>query len=120
MTIEILQTTIENDPTTMQPGNRAASVIASNGTLSFMLEVGNLPLTGNLQTILDARDAELFASAQARGQQVDLYEVTVKRVLRAFALVMLDEINIVRQGQSLPARTAAQAETALKAKLKSL
>jgi len=85
-----------------------------------MLWVGNLALEGDLQAILDAREAELFAAAQARGQVVDLYEVTPKRVLKAFALVVLDEINILRNRAGLAPRTAGQIDDAIKAKLRGL
>lgn len=119
MTIEIISTSSY----TLQPTGetfRHCEIIISDGTDTYRWGVGGLPMAGNLQTILNAREPELWAGAQAEGRPVDLYELTVKRVLRAFALVMLDEINILRVQAGLPARTAAQAEAALKAKLKTL
>lgn len=118
--IEILETKIENDINTGQPGQRSVEVIITSGPSSYLLSIGGLPLTGNLQTILDAREAELWTQAQAGGRVVDLYEITLKRSLRAFASVMLDEINILRVQAGLQPRTAAQAEAALRAKLKGM
>lgn len=44
-------------------------------------------------------------------------DFTVNDVLKAFALVVLDEINILRAQHSLAARTAAQLKTAIINKL---
>ena len=120
MTIEIIEISTFNDPDTGQPFSRHADVIITSGPNSYLFGIGGLPLTGNLQTILDSREAELFSAAQAGGRVVDLYEITVKRVLKSFALVMFDEINILRVQAGLAARTAAQAEAALRAKLKGM
>lgn len=119
--IEIIQTITEFNMDTGQPSSRACLIIASNGGgQAFMLDVGNLPLEGDLQAVLNGREAELFAAAQAAGRVVDLYELTLKRVLKAFALVVLDEINILRQRAGLPLRTAGQIDDAVKNKLKAL
>lgn len=120
MTIEILETKIENNFSTGQPGQRSAEIIITSGPSSYLLSVGGLLLTGNLQSILEAREGELFSAAQAGGRVVDLYEVTARRVLKAFALVMLDEINILRVQAGLSARTGAMIENAIKSKLKAM
>ena len=44
-------------------------------------------------------------------------ELETMKIMRAFSLVMLDEINILRQQHSLPDRTAAQLKAAVRAKL---
>lgn len=119
MTIEIIEVKTITHPLTDETF-RAVEIIITSGTNSYLWSVGGLPSTGNLQTILDAREAELFAAAQKDGRQVDLYEFTLKKVLKAFALVTMDEINILRQQAGLPLRTANQIETALKNKLKGL
>lgn len=62
MTIEILETRTENDFQTGQPVSRWVR-IAIDG---WDLPKGGLPLAGNLQTILNAQEAELLAIAQAR------------------------------------------------------
>lgn len=117
--IEILNTQITTNLEN-QPFARHADIIITSGPNSYLYGVGGLPLTGNLQTILEAREAELFVEAQAAGKVVDLYEIAVKRVLKAFALVTLDEINILRVQAGLAARTPQQAEAALKTKLKAM
>lgn len=117
--IEIILTSITNNDNG-QPATRHVEIIITSGPNSYLWSVGGLPLTGNLQTVLDAREVELWGVAQAGGRIVDLYELTLKRTLKAFALVMLDEINILRVQAGLAARTAAQAEAALRAKLKAL
>lgn len=119
MTIEILDTRIVTDIDTGQPLVRHADIIISSGQTAYLWSVGGLPVSGNLQTVLDARESELWSVASVSGRPVDLYELAVKRVLKAFALVMLDEINALRQQAGLGARTGAQIEAALKAKLKS-
>lgn len=119
MTIEIISTNnYIADPT--NEAFRQVEIIVTSGATSYLWSVGGLPPTGNLQPVLDAREAELFAAAAAVGRPVDLYELTVKRVLKSFTLVMLDEINILRVQAGLTARTGAQAEAALKAKLKTM
>lgn len=118
--IEILETKIENDFSTGQPGQRSVEVIITSGPSSYLLSIGGLPLTGNLQTLLDSQEGQRWIEAQAGGRVVDLYEVTLKRVLKAFASVMLDELNILRVQAGLQARTAAQAQAALLAKIKGM
>lgn len=92
----------------------------SQGPESYMLPTtapGDLD-EGDLQAHFDAREAELWAVAQAKQYPVDLFErVPVKRVLKAFALVVLDEVNILRGAAGLPERTANQIITAIKGKL---
>lgn len=119
--IEILETRTVTDIGGAEL-SRHVDIIITSGPNSYLYSVGGLPLTGNLQTVLDAREAELFAKAQAGGRVVDLYEISTKRALRAFALVMLDEINVLRQASlpPLPVRSASQIEGALKAKIKGL
>lgn len=119
MTIEILQTQIIN-AVSGEPAYRAVEITVSDGINTYLWRVGGLPLEGNLQAILDAREAELWTVAQAGGRTVDLYELTLKRVLKAFALVVLDEINILRQAAGLAPRTGGQIDNAIKAKLKAL
>ena len=102
------------------PYQRHADIIISQGSESYLWGVGGLPLEGDLQAALDAREAELWPAAQAGGRAADLYELTLKRVLKAFALVILDEINILRQRANLPVRTAGQIDDAIKAKLKGM
>lgn len=118
--IEIIQTVVEIDAALGQLSGRQALIVITNAGQSLMLNVGNLPLTGDLQAALDAREAELWTAAQVSGEVVDLYSIALKRVLKAVALVILDEINILRQRAGLAARSAGQIDDAIKAKLKAM
>lgn len=69
MTIEILETRVVNDPAG-QPTTHHADIIITSGPNSYLLGVGGLPLTGDLQAILDAREGELWTSAEAMGRAV--------------------------------------------------
>lgn len=44
-------------------------------------------------------------------------ELETMKILRAYSLVVLDEINLLRQQHSLPDRTVAQLKAAVRAKL---
>ena len=74
---------------------------------------------GELQAHFDAREADLWRVAQAKQYPVDVWErIPLKRLLRAFALVMLDEVNLLRDRAGMPQRTADQIVGAIKAKLR--
>ena len=74
---------------------------------------------GDLQGHFDANEDELWTVAQAKQYSVNIFErVPLKRVLKAFALVVLDEINILRGVAGLAERTPSQIITAIKAKLR--
>jgi hypothetical protein len=67
MSIAILKITIDNDPQTFEPVSRAAYIYISNNGSAFMHTVSPLPLTGDIQTILNADEPALFTSAQTGG-----------------------------------------------------
>ena len=48
---------------------RHADIIISDTATHYALGVGGLPLIGDLQTILDAREVELWAVAQTKNDQ---------------------------------------------------
>jgi len=74
---------------------------------------------GELQAYFEAKEDELWQVARVKQYEVDLFErVPLKRLLKAFALVVLDEINLLRQTAGLPERTSGQIITAIKNKLK--
>ncbi len=77
-------------------------------------------LESELQAHFDVRETSLFAVAQQRQIAPDaIYErVLSGRVLKAFAALVLDEINILRAEAGLSARTAEQLRTAIKTKLR--
>ena len=76
-------------------------------------------ITGDSVTLMSTsqRDtvdaADLSAARDAQAAQLDAIESEV----RAFALVVLDEINTLRTALSLPTRTIAQLKTAVRNKL---
>ena len=76
-------------------------------------------ITGDVVTLMDqaARDAvdatELDAGRDATADQLDGLE----DLIRAFALVVLDEINVLRGQHGLAPRTIAQLKNAVRAKL---
>lgn len=92
MTIEILETTITQDEGGID-ASRSVTISITDGATTYLWYVGSLPLVGDLQPVLDAREAKLFAAASAKGRTFDVFDVKERRVLKALALVMLDEIN---------------------------
>lgn len=54
---------------------RHANIIISDNVTHYTLGVGDLPLTGDLQPILDAREAELWTVAQTKGKNLAIQEV---------------------------------------------
>lgn len=76
-------------------------------------------ITGDVITLMDqaARDTVDAAEVSARRDQTADQLDVVEGVLRAFALVVLDEINVLRGIESLPDRTIAQLKTAVRGKL---
>ena len=76
-------------------------------------------ITGDLVTLMDqaARDAvDAQELSDARDNTADIFD-SVESYERAFALVVLDEINTLRAQHSLAARTTAQMKTAIRNKL---
>ena len=91
----------------------------------FNLQTGEetiVPLTVEEQAEIDARDAELAYQATPEGidaaktAEADI-EQRFDPTLRAFALVMLDEINTLRTNAGLQPRTVAQLKNAVKNRL---
>jgi len=64
MTIKILSKGVNQDD-----NNCYVSIIISDGATHYTLGVGGLPLVGDLQKILEAREAELWQVAQAKDNQ---------------------------------------------------
>lgn len=114
--IEILVTKIVLD--NGAPISRTVTISISDGQNAFIWFKGGLPLIGDLQPILDSQESELWQAASAAGQLFDVYELTVQRVLKALALVITDELNILRALHGLPDRTADQIKGAIKNRLK--
>lgn len=68
MAIIIVRRSIQNDPETGQPSSRAAYIYITDGSTAYMFNRGGIALTGDLQTILNAEEADLWAWAVAGGQ----------------------------------------------------
>lgn len=69
MTIEIIRVMTVNDPFTGQPASRSTDfIINSGGGAWYRWSRGGLPLQGNVQTILNAEEADLYTSASTGGQ----------------------------------------------------
>lgn len=114
--IEILE--IRSSTNAAGTVTRHADIAIGDGLTVYKLGVGGLPESGDLQPILDAREAKLLQVAIAKGQLFDVYELTVQRVLKALTLVITDELNILRALHGLPDRTADQIKGAIKNRLK--
>lgn len=67
MTIVILKKTTDYNPDTGQPSGRGVTVWISNGTTNYVMQVGGLALTGNLQTILNGMEGDLWGLTQSGG-----------------------------------------------------
>ncbi len=69
------------------------------------------------QTGKDAVDAVILTRKTQQERKFAKDEIDGKRVLKAFAEVVMDEINILRAEHGLPARTLFQLVTAIKNKI---
>lgn len=118
--IEILDAELHTDLVTDESYWSCWLEIAQD-SISWMLPTtapGTLA-ESELQAHFDAREAELWQVAQAKRYAADVYEhIAARRVLKAFALVVLDEVNLLRAQAGMPERTADQIVTAIKAKLR--
>ncbi len=65
----------------------------------------------------DIKDAEIVTANMVRDIHIAKRRIDDERVLRAFAEVVVDEINILRAEHNLNARTLSQLVTAIKAKI---
>lgn len=62
-------------------------------------------------------DADIVSANLARDRRVAKKSINNERVLRAFAAIVVDEINILRAQHGLPDRTFAQLVTAIKSRI---
>jgi hypothetical protein len=118
--IEVIETKIIDDPNTNQPAFRHANIVITSGGTGYKWGVGGLPLKGDLQTILDAREDELWQAATQKTRPADVYQLADESgvLLKAVVQVLRDEINILRGRLVLPERSAEEVETKIKDKLK--
>ena len=72
-----------------------------------------------LQAHFDAREDELWRVAQEKQYAPDILErMPMRQLMKVVALVMLDEVNLIREELSLSERTSKQLLDAIKAKLR--
>lgn len=91
MTIEILgQRTYTIEPT--GETFRHAKIIIESGVDSYLWNVGGLPAAGDLQVILDAREAELLAATIAAGVTPNTEETTEHRDFYSLIPVINNEL----------------------------
>ena len=77
-------------------------------------------ITGDNVTLMTAQeqsDADAAISTAQRGESVAQNLDDVESILRAFASVVVDEINILRQQHALPDRTLTQLRSAILSKM---
>jgi hypothetical protein len=76
-------------------------------------------IAGDVVTLMDsaARDAVDAALLNATRDAIVANLDQVENIMRAFMLVVMDEINVLRGNHSLSDRTAAQLKTAIRNKL---
>lgn len=65
--IVVLKKTTDNDLYTGLPASRGATIYITDGTTAYVMEVGNLALTGSLQTILNGMEGDLWGLTQVNG-----------------------------------------------------
>ena len=68
----------------------------------------------------DAVDAQLAADALTKNRESEKTRYDDEKSLEALALIVMDELNILRALHSLPARTPAQIKTAFRNKVDTL
>ena len=129
ITVEILNpvSTIRDEDGS--PLSQGTLVAVSDGTTTYDLPVGGIPLEADAQTWLDDNAEALWLVAQARGNTSDvLFSARERELLIALVKVLLDEINLLRQAivtihpaaaNQLPQRTLSQVRGAIKNKLNS-
>jgi hypothetical protein len=68
MMIVIFSQLTVNDSDTGLPVSRTANIYLTDGSSAFMYNIGGLPLEGDLQTVLNGMEAELWAAAVTEGR----------------------------------------------------
>lgn len=78
MTIQIIKVVTVDDFETGEPMSRTATfIINSQGGPWYAWSRGGLPLTGNVQSLLDAEEAQLYTQASTGGQLATTYEISL-------------------------------------------
>lgn len=116
MTIDIIETTEITENGVIDSRN---AIISITDTVDvYLWSVGGLPATGDLQVILDAREAELWAAASSAANAVPV-EVELKQEARQFMAdnpnaKQLIELSLTDLLTAIDTRTAGQETLLLK------
>lgn len=114
MTIQIIKITTSNDPDTGAPLNRTAHfTITDGGGTVYKFSRGGLPMTGGVQAMLDAEEADLWTQAVANGVLATAEEIA-QAESRAWFTANGPAITAIFGG------TAAQLDTGLSTLLTAL
>jgi hypothetical protein len=122
MPVEILEIrTVNNE--FGEPDSYVVEFEISNGQGAYLWRIGGIQLgTTKAQAAqyLQNHFDEIYEAAEKGNEPapdlVDNPHIEVRRVLKALALVMVDEINILRAEHGLAPRTDQQAYNAVRAK----
>lgn len=113
-TIEIVSERIDNENEI-----KTADIEITDAGTTYAWRVGGIPIAEDTQTHLDSRVDELWRVAEQKGEPVDtLAQQPTRALLKAFALLVLDELNTLRAEHGLPQRTPQQLVNAIKNKLR--
>ena len=109
--IEITEIKTINDAETGRPSTRLANIIISSGGASYLWRVGGLPLSGDLQLILDGREPELWAAATVQAEPVPS-DIVAKQEARQFMAdnpnaKLLIELGVSELESAIENRSAA-------------
>ena len=91
--IQIQTTSIITDPITRESTSKTVQIIITNAGQSYTWYVGGLPLTGDLQPILDARFDELWRAASERAIPVPTSEIFQVPIIAPDFIVQTPKIN---------------------------
>lgn len=73
-----------------------------------------------LQAHFEADETRLWVIAERKAELPDVFRLVNRDTLEAFALVIMDELNILRSLHGLPVRTANQIKEAIKNRRKNV
>lgn len=98
---------------TLRGADATIGVQHVEGTQAYRLKKATAWLPGQVAAAQNVIDNALASSPQLQAQnEIDHWPITIK----ALALMLVDQINVLRQAQSLPPVTPAQALAAIRTK----
>lgn len=114
---------IESELRTDEPVVWACELEITQSTTTYRLPATapETLLKSELQAYFEGIESYLWTLAQEKQYPPDVFRYGLTwRILKAFALVVLDEINILRAELGLAPRSASQIVDAIKAKLQAM